>query len=173
MSAPSPRSDTPEGPGSVWGAPTLACRSPTPWPPITGTGWSVWSSPRPLPGAPAVPPPAAQRPALAPRLQPAPRRGERSAREGTGGHLPRRGVRRLGRDNKLPEDAVRYHIDTLASDPDALPGSFGFYRAIPTPTAQNQQRKEQRLTLPVLAALTTFLAPYRDGPTGSTATCST
>jgi pimeloyl-ACP methyl ester carboxylesterase len=119
--------------------------------------------------------------------------------------------------NKLPEDAVRYYIDTLASDPDALRGSFGFYRAIPTTTAQNQQRKTRRLSLSVLAiggaessgdmvgatmqlvaddvqtvvlagsghwvaeqapeellaALTTFLAPYRDGPTGSTSTSST
>jgi pimeloyl-ACP methyl ester carboxylesterase len=109
--------------------------------------------------------------------------------------------------NKLPEDAVRYYIDILRSDPDALRGSFGFYRAIPTTAAQNQQRKERRLTLPVLAiggaessgdmvgatmqlvadnvqtmvltgaghwvaeqapeellaALTTFLAPYREG----------
>ena len=53
--------------------------------------------------------------------------------------------------NKLPEDAVNYYIDTLAADPDALRGSFGFYRAIPTTAAQNQQRQEQRLTLPVLA----------------------
>jgi pimeloyl-ACP methyl ester carboxylesterase len=53
--------------------------------------------------------------------------------------------------NKLPEDAVKYYIDTLASDPEALRGSFGFYRAIPTTAAQNQQRKEQRLTMPVLA----------------------
>jgi pimeloyl-ACP methyl ester carboxylesterase len=109
--------------------------------------------------------------------------------------------------NKLPEDAVNYYIGTLAADPDALRGSFGFYRAIPVTAAQNLQRKEQRLTLPVLAiggaessgamvadtmqlvaddvqtlilpdsghwvaeqapqelltALTTFLAPYRDG----------
>jgi pimeloyl-ACP methyl ester carboxylesterase len=107
--------------------------------------------------------------------------------------------------NKLPGDAVRYYIDTL-KDPDHLRGSFEFYRAIPTTTAQNQKRLEQRLTLPVLAiggaestgegagntmklaaddvqtlvipgcahwvaeqapeqllaALTTFLAPYRD-----------
>ena len=119
--------------------------------------------------------------------------------------------------NKLPEDAVKYYIDTLASDPDALRGSFGFYRAIPTTTAQIQRRKEQRLTMPVLAiggaessgdmvgatmqlvadnvqtvvvagaghwvaeqapeellaALTTFLAPYRDGQTGSTSTSPT
>jgi pimeloyl-ACP methyl ester carboxylesterase len=109
--------------------------------------------------------------------------------------------------NKLPEDAVKYYINTLASDPEALRGSFGFYRAIPTTTAQNQQRKERRLTLPalaiggaessgdmvgatmqlvadnvqtvvlagaghwvaeqapeeLLAVLTTFLAPYREG----------
>jgi pimeloyl-ACP methyl ester carboxylesterase len=109
--------------------------------------------------------------------------------------------------NKLPEDAVKYYIDLLASDPEALRGSFGFYRAIPTTTVQNQQRKERRLTMPVLAiggaessgdmvgatmqlvaddvqtvvlagaghwvaeqapeellaALTTFLAPYREG----------
>jgi pimeloyl-ACP methyl ester carboxylesterase len=108
--------------------------------------------------------------------------------------------------NKLPDDAVRYYIDTL-KDPDHLRGSFEFYRAIPAIIAQNQERKERRLTLPVLAiggaessgegvgntmrlaaddvqsvvlagsghwvaeqapeqllaALTAFLAPYRDG----------
>jgi len=53
--------------------------------------------------------------------------------------------------NKLPSDAVRYYIDTLASDPGHLRGSFGFYRAIPTSSAQNAQRKTQRLTMPVLA----------------------
>jgi pimeloyl-ACP methyl ester carboxylesterase len=110
--------------------------------------------------------------------------------------------------NKLPADVVRYYIDTLAADADHLRGSFGFYRAIPTTSTQNEQRKTQRLTLPVLAiggaessgegpgntmklaaddvqtlvipgcghwvaeqapqellaALTAFLAPYRDGP---------
>ena len=53
--------------------------------------------------------------------------------------------------NKLPDDAVRYYIDTLASDPDHLRGSFEFYRAIPTTIAQNEQRRRRRLTLPVLA----------------------
>jgi pimeloyl-ACP methyl ester carboxylesterase len=53
--------------------------------------------------------------------------------------------------NKLPDDAVRYYIDTLASDPDHLRGSFEFYRAIPTTIAQNEQRNQRRLTLPVLA----------------------
>ena len=53
--------------------------------------------------------------------------------------------------NKLPGDVVRYYIDTLASDPGHLRGSFGFYRAIPTTSAQNEQRKTRPLTLPVLA----------------------
>jgi pimeloyl-ACP methyl ester carboxylesterase len=46
---------------------------------------------------------------------------------------------------------VGYYIDVLRSDPDALRGSFGFYRAVNTTIAQNEQRKERRLTLPVLA----------------------
>jgi pimeloyl-ACP methyl ester carboxylesterase len=33
--------------------------------------------------------------------------------------------------NKLPDDAVSYYIDRLASDPDALRGSFELYRAFP------------------------------------------
>jgi pimeloyl-ACP methyl ester carboxylesterase len=53
--------------------------------------------------------------------------------------------------SKLPEDAVSYYIDLLAADPDALRGSFGFYRAVGTTMAQNEQRKAQRLSLPVLA----------------------
>ena len=52
---------------------------------------------------------------------------------------------------KLPDDAVRYYIDTLAADPDHLRGSFEFYRTIPTTSAQNEHRKTRRLTLPVLA----------------------
>jgi pimeloyl-ACP methyl ester carboxylesterase len=52
---------------------------------------------------------------------------------------------------KLPDEIVKYYIDTLASDPDALRGSFEFYRAIPTIIAQNEQRKDHRLTMPVLA----------------------
>jgi pimeloyl-ACP methyl ester carboxylesterase len=109
---------------------------------------------------------------------------------------------------KLPDSAVRHYVNTLASGPDALHASFAIYRALDTTIAQNQQRKERRLTLPVLgiggqyslgeqvantmklaaddvqtlvipgcahwvpeeapeealAALTAFLAPYRDGP---------
>lgn len=52
---------------------------------------------------------------------------------------------------KLPHEAVMYYIDTLASDPEALRGSFEFYRAIPTTAAQNAERKNRRLTMPVLA----------------------
>jgi pimeloyl-ACP methyl ester carboxylesterase len=53
--------------------------------------------------------------------------------------------------NKLPDDVVKYYIDILRSHPDALRGSFGFYRAVNATIAQNEQRKERRLTLPVLA----------------------
>jgi pimeloyl-ACP methyl ester carboxylesterase len=52
---------------------------------------------------------------------------------------------------KLPGDVVTYYIDILRSGPDALRGSFGFYRAVNATIAQNEQRKAQRLTMPVLA----------------------
>ena len=52
---------------------------------------------------------------------------------------------------KLPGDLVRYYVETLAGDPDALPGSFGFYRSIPASAAQNEARKARRLPMPVLA----------------------
>ena len=51
---------------------------------------------------------------------------------------------------KLPDDVVRYYVDALA-DPGHLRGSFAAYRALDATIAQNQQRKERRLTLPVLA----------------------
>ncbi len=47
---------------------------------------------------------------------------------------------------KLPDDVLRYYFD-----PDALRGSFGFYRALDTTLAQNEERKSRRLTMPVLA----------------------
>jgi len=53
--------------------------------------------------------------------------------------------------HKLPDELVTYYVDTLVSDPDALRGSFGQYRAFDASIAQNQQRKNTRLTLPVLA----------------------
>jgi pimeloyl-ACP methyl ester carboxylesterase len=52
---------------------------------------------------------------------------------------------------KLPDETVKYYIDTLADDPNALRGSFGFYRAISTSAAQNAERKNRRLAMPVLA----------------------
>ncbi len=111
----------------------------------------------------------------------------------------------------LPGYAVRYYIDTLAADPEALHASFAIYRALDATIAQNQQRTTQRLALPVLgiggahslrdqvadtmklaaddvqtlvipgcahypaeeapeetlAALTAFLAPYRDQQTAA------
>jgi pimeloyl-ACP methyl ester carboxylesterase len=53
--------------------------------------------------------------------------------------------------HKLPAETVKYYIDTLAADPEALRGSFEFYRALTTTTAQNEQRKATRLSMPVLA----------------------
>ena len=52
---------------------------------------------------------------------------------------------------KLPGQAVRVYIDDLADSLASLSGSFGFYRAWETITAQNQERAKTRLTLPVLA----------------------
>ncbi len=51
---------------------------------------------------------------------------------------------------KLPDDVVNYYVRIL-SNPDALRGSFGWYRALDTTIAQNEQRKTKRLTMPVLA----------------------
>src|SRR5215217_2518740 len=51
---------------------------------------------------------------------------------------------------KLPDYALRYYFD-LYSDPEVLRGSFGFYRALDTTLAQNEQRKNRPLTMPVLA----------------------
>jgi pimeloyl-ACP methyl ester carboxylesterase len=51
----------------------------------------------------------------------------------------------------LPDRTVKYYVERVASSPDALHGSFGWYRAIDESIVQNGQRKTQRLTLPVLA----------------------
>jgi pimeloyl-ACP methyl ester carboxylesterase len=50
----------------------------------------------------------------------------------------------------LPGYAVRHYIATLAASPEALHASFAIYRALDATIAQNQQRKTQRLTMPVL-----------------------
>jgi pimeloyl-ACP methyl ester carboxylesterase len=51
---------------------------------------------------------------------------------------------------KLPDDVIAYYVSGL-SNPDSLRGSFGFYRALDTTIAQDEQRKSRRLTMPVLA----------------------
>jgi pimeloyl-ACP methyl ester carboxylesterase len=52
---------------------------------------------------------------------------------------------------KLPDYAVQHYIHTLAASAEALHASFAIYRALDATIAQNQQRKERRLTLPILA----------------------
>jgi pimeloyl-ACP methyl ester carboxylesterase len=52
---------------------------------------------------------------------------------------------------QLPDYAVKYYVDTLAADPEALHASFAMYRALDTTIAQNGQRKSRQLTPPVLA----------------------
>jgi pimeloyl-ACP methyl ester carboxylesterase len=50
----------------------------------------------------------------------------------------------------FPDDVINYYVRML-SNPDSLRGSFGWYRAIDTTIAQDEQRKTRRLTMPVLA----------------------
>jgi pimeloyl-ACP methyl ester carboxylesterase len=52
--------------------------------------------------------------------------------------------------NKLPIAAVMYYTDILRSRDDALQGSLGWYRALDTTIAQDQQRALGKLTMPVL-----------------------
>jgi pimeloyl-ACP methyl ester carboxylesterase len=51
---------------------------------------------------------------------------------------------------KLPEDVVSYYV-RLVSNRDSLRGSLAFYRAWDKTVAQNAQRKNRPLTMPVLA----------------------
>jgi pimeloyl-ACP methyl ester carboxylesterase len=51
---------------------------------------------------------------------------------------------------KLPDDVINYYVGML-SNPDSLRGSFGFYRAWDAMMTQNEQRKNTRLAMPVLA----------------------
>src|SRR5919199_200586 len=50
---------------------------------------------------------------------------------------------------KLPDDVINYYVGLL-TNPDALRGSFAFYRAWDTMMAQNEQRAKRPLTMPVL-----------------------
>jgi pimeloyl-ACP methyl ester carboxylesterase len=52
---------------------------------------------------------------------------------------------------KLPDEAVKYYVDLLAADPEALRGSFELYRCLQMSQAQNEKRKTRRLAMPVLA----------------------
>jgi pimeloyl-ACP methyl ester carboxylesterase len=51
----------------------------------------------------------------------------------------------------LPDEIVKYYVERLSAGPDVLRGSFGWYRALDTSIAQNEQRKTKRLTMPILA----------------------
>jgi pimeloyl-ACP methyl ester carboxylesterase len=51
---------------------------------------------------------------------------------------------------KLPDEVVDYYV-RLLSDPEALHGSFGFYRAFDLTVQQNVRRKDRHLSMPVLA----------------------
>ena len=42
---------------------------------------------------------------------------------------------------KLPPETVQYYIDVIASDSDALGGSFRWYQAIQETASQNEKRK--------------------------------
>ena len=53
--------------------------------------------------------------------------------------------------NKLPDYAVQYYVDGLASSPEVLHGSFQLYRAFGATAAQNEERKGRPLPMPVLA----------------------
>ena len=50
----------------------------------------------------------------------------------------------------LPDEVIDYYVGLL-SNPDSLRGSFGWYRALDTTIAQDEQRKTTRLPMPVLA----------------------
>jgi pimeloyl-ACP methyl ester carboxylesterase len=50
----------------------------------------------------------------------------------------------------LPNEVIDYYVGLL-SNPDALRGSLGWYRAFDETVAQNEQRKSRPLTMPVLA----------------------
>jgi pimeloyl-ACP methyl ester carboxylesterase len=52
--------------------------------------------------------------------------------------------------NKLPSDLIDYYVGLLRN-PDALHGTFAFYREWDAMVAQNEQRSKQTLTMPVLA----------------------
>jgi pimeloyl-ACP methyl ester carboxylesterase len=50
----------------------------------------------------------------------------------------------------LPAEVIDYYVGIL-SNPDSLRASFGWYRALDTTLAQDAERKDRRLAMPVLA----------------------
>jgi pimeloyl-ACP methyl ester carboxylesterase len=50
----------------------------------------------------------------------------------------------------LGDDVILHYVRTL-SNPDSLRGSFGWYRAIDTTIAQDEERKKRPLAMPVMA----------------------
>ena len=128
--------------GSRCSAGTAGRRSATPWPPPARTTSSAWPSPRPCvtPSPPLIGSSQAND-----QLWHIPFNRLKNLNE----HLVKGrediyfGVKRQG----LPGDVIKYYVDMLRSDPNALRGSFGRYRGFDTTIAQNQQRKNHRLTL--------------------------
>ena len=51
--------------------------------------------------------------------------------------------------NKLPEESIDYYVGLL-TNPDSLHGTFAFYREWDAMMAQNEQRKNEPLTMPLL-----------------------
>ncbi|MCZ4510219.1 alpha/beta hydrolase [Streptomyces sp. ActVer] len=58
---------------------------------------------------------------------------------------------RAATQTAIPAYAVDVYVDAITADPRALRASFAYYRALDETIAQNEQRRETRLTLPVLA----------------------
>lgn len=50
----------------------------------------------------------------------------------------------------MPPYVIKHYVDHFAASRDALRGSFEFYRALDTTAAQNTQRMNRHLTMPVL-----------------------
>jgi len=56
-----------------------------------------------------------------------------------------------GGGEKLPDYAIEYYVSLYNRDKDVLRASFGLYRAWGTTLTQNEQRRTQLLTMPILA----------------------
>lgn len=52
---------------------------------------------------------------------------------------------------KLPNEVIAYYVEHFASSSEALRASFGWYRALDATIAQDEKRKETKLSMPILA----------------------